>query len=224
MLASIRSVALAAAGLAACLFAGAAVGQAPQSPPVPDAPPSSTTAKPAEKAEEGDMLRIRGQVESVDETGARVQLSKGISIRVDIAPDTPVFSVNRISMSELAAGSQIGIRITASPISGENSVAADVLALGGFVPGELTGLNVRGVFKSLEKSGDKPALVVTDRGADRRFTLTKETAVWRLQPGRLRDIKAGEMISVLIVRDPSGQARAQRAVFGASPSGGQLPL
>lgn len=227
-----KLVALPAAWLAGCLLAGAAWSQAPspapQKPPapVPGAPSPatpSTAAKPAEKPDEGDMVRIRGQVESADATGARVQLSKGISIRVDIDADTPVFSAVRIALGDLPAGAQVGVRATAAPVAGENGIAADVLALGPSAPSELAGLNVRGAYKALDKSGEKPVLVVTERNADRRFTLTNETTYWRLQPAQLKDLKAGELISVLIVRDRSGHARAQRAVFGSSP-GGMLPL
>lgn len=220
-----------AAWLTAALAAGAAFAQspapAPASPPAPAAPSSPAspaTEKPSDKPDENNVLRIRGQVESIDADGVKVQLSKGISIRVDIAADTPVFSAARISMNELPAGAEVGVRSLAAPAAGDTSLAADVLSLGAAPPGDIAGLNVRGVFKSIDKSGEKPALVVAERGADRRFTLTNETTFWRLQNAQLKDLKAGELISVLIVREPSGHARAQRAVFGSPATGGMLPL
>ncbi|MBX9759632.1 MAG: hypothetical protein K2Y29_12735 [Beijerinckiaceae bacterium] len=54
--------------------------------------------------------------------------------------------------------------------------------------------------------------------------MTNETAFWRLQSAQLKDVKPGVLISVVIVRSPSGQAHAQRAVFGAAPTGSALPL
>ncbi|MBX9759631.1 MAG: hypothetical protein K2Y29_12730 [Beijerinckiaceae bacterium] len=154
--------------LASALGAGAAFSQAPA--PAPARPPAaSPTEKPADKTDESDTLRIRGQVESADASGVTVLLSQGLSIRVDIAPDTPVFSAARISQGDLAAGAEIGVRTLAPPASGENSLAADVLSFAMPAPADMGSFSVRGAYKSIDKSGEKPLLVVTEGGADRRL-------------------------------------------------------
>ncbi len=225
--------------LAGCLCAGAAFGQTPAPDPAPapipapvpakppaaaPAKPADSSAKPAEKADDNDTLRIRGQIETVDAAGVSVQLSKGLSIRVDIAPETPVFSAMRISQGDLAAGADVGVRTLAPSTAGENSVAADVLSFAMPAPAGIGGFGVRGAYKSVDKSGEKPLLVVSEAGADRRLVLTNETAFWRVQTAQLADVKPGGSISVVIVREPSGHAHAQRVVFGAAPTGVALPL
>lgn len=224
--------------LAGCLCAGATFGQTPApdpapvpapgkppvEPPAKPADPAAKPARPAEKADDNDTLRIRGQIESVDAAGVSVQLSKGLSIRVDIAPETPVFSAMRISQGDLAAGADVGVRTLAPSTAGENSVAADVLSFAMPAPAGIGSFGVRGAYKSIDKSGEKPLLVVSEGGADRRFVLTSETTFWRVQQAHLKDVKPGGSISVVIVREPSGHAHAQRVVFGPAPTGVALPL
>lgn len=227
-----------ALALLLCVAAGAAQAQAPRAQEEPATPSAPAPSKPApadpaqaqkpddkEKPDESSALRIRGIVDVADDKGVMVQLSKGISIRVNIEPGTPVFSATRISASDLKKGANIGVRTRNPAVAGENTAAVEVVALEPAAAERLTELSVKGALKTMDKSGENQVLVVTESGgADRRLAIGKETTFWRIQPAALKDVKPGVLVSVLIVRDSSGDASAQRAVFGSAPPGGMLPL
>ncbi|MFN3892788.1 MAG: hypothetical protein ACK4MV_20515 [Beijerinckiaceae bacterium] len=218
---ALRRVTL-AAGL---LIGGAAIGQTPTTPPDQQAPPTTgaqAAQKPAE--EESSAIRIRGLVESADAAGVTVQLSKGLSVRVDIAGNTPVYSVARIAISDLQSGAALGVRTRAAQGVGENTRALEVLSLEAAPAEQFPGMNVNGAFKSIDKSGENTVLIVSEKGADRRLTVTPETSIWRLRSAALKDVKPGVSISVLVARDATGEAGARRAVFGSPPPGTMLPL
>lgn len=211
---------------AALLLGGAALAQgqpapSPQ-PPAPKPAPAPSTQKPAQ--DETEALRIRGLVETADENGVTVQLSKGISIRVDIGADTPVYVVNRIQASDLQDGAALSVRTRAAQAVGENTSALEVLAVALTPPVEFPGMNVNGKFKAMEKADDKSVLVVSERSGDRRLSVSNETSFWRLQSAALKDVKPGVSISVLVGPGAGGGAGARRAVFGSTPPGAALPL
>lgn len=195
-----------------------------QSPPAttPDATPSGEVTKSA--PDESETLRIRGLVESADDSGVLVQLSEGIAIRVDIGADADVYSAARIAIEDLKGGDNLSVRTRSSQTAGETTSALEVLAFTTPRSSKLPAMGVNGTLKSIDESEERPMLVVTEGAADRRLTVTPETAFWRLQPAALGEVKAGMSISVLITREASGSASARRAVFATAPPGAMLPL
>lgn len=230
-----------ALALLLCVAAGAAQGQALRAQEEPAAPSAPVPSKPApadpaekqkpqkpdekEKPDESSALRIRGIVAAADEKGVMVELSKGISIRVNIEPGTPVYSATRIAASDLKKGANVGVRTRNPAVAGENTAAVEVVALEPAAAEKLTELSVKGAVKTMDKSGENQVLVITEAGgADRRLAIGKETTFWRIQPAALKDVTPGVLVSVVIMRDASGDASAQRAVFGSPPPGAMLPL
>lgn len=211
-----RNAALAACGLIyMCLSLGPASAQTPTpSPPAAEKP----------QQPEPDALRVRGLVDSVDQNGVVVQLSKGITLRVDLGSDVPVYSAARIKREEVKSGENLGVRTRAALGTGEAIAAGEVLISPGtsdFRPGDM---NVVGAFRSIDQSGERPLLVLAEKGAERRVALTDETTFWRLASARLKEVKAGMSISILLTRLPDAPAKAERAVFGSPPPGAMLPL
>ncbi len=197
----------------ACASVGVASAQMPSQP---------GAAKP--QAPEPEAVRIRGIVESVDERGVLVQLSQGINIRVDLQSDLPIFAAARIRREDLKAGDNVVVRTRAAQTTGEPAAASEVLASpqdSALPRGET---NVVGAFRAIDASGERPLLVVFDKTAERRIPLTSETSFWRLKPASLADVRAGMSMSILITREDSRPARAERAMFGSPPPGTMLPL
>jgi len=197
---------------------------APAAPSKPPAAAPEAAAKPAPEAPV--TLRIRGQVESVDAGGVVVQMSTGISLRVDLDAETPILSAARIKIADVKRGADLRIRTRTA--TGGTTVASDVLVVEApKVPGpdlELSGLSLRGELKGIEKSEDGQVLVLSEKGGDRRLPLSRETSFWRIDRAQIGDIKSGVSLSVVIVREPGGSAKPERAVFGTTPAGALLPL
>jgi len=203
-----------------------------QTPPSPPAAPEAAKQEPGDK--QSDNLRIRGLVERVDEGGAVVQLSQGLSIRVDLPAGANVMQAIRIPLEELKPGLELRVRTRAGASSAAAAgappatTAADVLVLG-LEPGraeaiDASEMSARGVLKAIDRTAEGVVLVLTDKGTDRRLQATSETTYWRVHGAALRDIRPGLLLSVLIVRAPDGAPRTQRAVFGLAPAGASLPL
>ncbi len=197
----------------ACASIGAASAQTSTQP---------GAAKP--QASEPEAVRIRGLVEAVDERGVLVQLSQGINIRVDLQSDVPIFAAARIRREDLKAGDSVVVRTRAAQASGEPAVASEVLASPQDSALPRGDTNVVGEFRAIDASGERPLLVVFDKTAERRVPLTSETSFWRLKPASLADVRAEMSMSILITREGSAPARAERAMFGSPPPGTMLPL
>lgn len=188
---------------------------------------AQTGADAAKEAPAPDALRIRGLVASVAPGAIALQLSKGISVKVELSQRTPMFAASRIEQKDLSPGTRLLAR-TRTGAQGAN-VAVDVMAMAEPQPGAaeaeaLPELTFQGALKAQEESAGERTLVLTDKGADRRVTLGPETTFWRLRQAGLDELKPGMSLSVVIIRDASGEARPQRAVFGPGIPGAQLPL
>ena len=186
-----------------------------------------TTAKPAAEQPqqpEAEALRIRGLIDSVDENGVVVQLSQGITLRVDLDSGVPVYSAARIKRGDVKAGENIGVRTRTALGTGESTAAGEVLvspSATDFRPGDM---NLVGAFRSIDTSGERPLLALGEEGAERRVALTDETTFWRLTSASLKEVKVGVSISILLTRLADAPAKAERAVFGSTTPGSMLPL
>lgn len=207
----------AAIAVCALVCAYAPIGEA-------SAQTSSQQAADKPQAAEPETVRIRGLVESVDERGVVVQLSQGINIRVDLQSDVPIFAAQRIRRDDLKAGDNIVVRTRAAQATGEPAVASEVLASpqdSAFPKGDSS---VVGAFRTINASGERPLLTISDKDAERRIPLTNETSFWRLRPANIADVRAGMSMSILITREDSKPARVERAMFGSPAPGAMLPL
>ena len=174
--------------------------------------------------DESEAVRIRGLVETTDTNGVVVQLSQGISIRVDISSQAPVYAAARLAITDIKVGDSVGVRTLSANTAGDPVAATEVIVM----PDEGTlspiGMSVTGAFKSLDKDGDRRVLVVTDGSSERKVTVTNETSVWRLRRASVSEVKPGVSISILVGRNDAGVAETQRIVFGSPPAGTILPL
>lgn len=174
-----------------------------------------------------DALRIRGHVMSVDSGAIALQLSQGISVKVELSQHTPMFSANRIEQKDLSLGTRLLAR-TRTGAQGAN-IAVEVMAMLQLQPGAaeaeaLPELTFQGALKAQEESAGERTLVLTEKGVDRRVTIGPETTFWRLSQAGLDELKPGMSLSVVILREANGETRPQRAVFGPGIPGAQLPL
>lgn len=195
-------------------------------PAFAQSPPSSAQGAPkppADNSGENAALRIRGIVEQADEGGVVVQLSKGINIRADIGSEAACFSATRIAIADLQQGEHLAIRARAAQAAGDTTSALEVLSVSTDQSPQFAAPGVTGVLKAIERT-DNTVLVVTEGGADRRLSVTKETSFWRLKPAALKDVKPGMSISVLITRDASGATASRRVVFASGQEGVAPPL
>lgn len=181
----------------------------------------------AKEAPAPDALRIRGLVASVESGSVALQLSQGISVKVELSQRTPMFLANSIEQKDLSLGTRLLAR-TRTGAQGAN-VAIEVMAMAEPQPGAaeaeaLPELTFQGVLKTQEESAGERTLVLTEKGVDRRVTLGPETSFWRLRQAALDELKPGMSLSVVILRDAGGEPRPQRAVFGPGIAGAQLPL
>jgi hypothetical protein len=197
-------------------------------------PPDVSASAPSAGA--GDLVRIRGRVESVSSGAVRLELSRGLWLRIDLSPDAPMFFVHRLDMKQIAPGARLRLRVK---IAGQGAVAAvEVMAMEDAksarepasesalqAEGEvLPELTLQGRFKAQEQEGEERTLVLADRGADRRVALTSQTTYWRLRPARLEDLKPGMSLSAVMRKNAEGRVVTQRAVFGDADSSADLPL
>jgi hypothetical protein len=198
-------------------LSGVAVAQSP-------APSPAEAAAKSKAPDESEAVRIRGLVEKADATGVVVQLSKGISIRVDIDALSPVYAAARLAVTDLKVGDSLGVRTQAATAAGEIMAATEVIIMpddGALNP---SGMTINGAFKALDKADDRPVLTVMEGSAERKAAITSETSVWRLRRASIADVKAGVAISILVARDGAGVAHTKRVLFGSPPAGAMLPL
>ena len=169
-------------------------------------------------------MRIRGLVETANATGVVVKLSQGISIRVDIEAQAPVFVAARLALADVKVGDNVGVRTRAALASGENVTATEIITLPEAEALGSMGMSISGSFKSFDKTPERPVLTLTEGAAERKVTVTNETTFWSLRPASVADLKPGVSISILVGRNPGGSAHTQRIVFGTPPAGSMLPL
>jgi len=181
------------------------------------------------------LMRIRGEVESVQPGAVALQLSRGLSLRLDLGASAPLFFATRLNPADLAAGARLRLRVKTG-LQGATA-AVEVMAMeearGAPVASDaeaqgdndiLPELTMQGAFRALEKEGEDRVLVVVDRGAERRVAVTQETTFWRLRRARIEDLKPGMSLSVVMRKAANGEPVAWRAVFGETIPGANLPL
>jgi hypothetical protein len=182
---------------------------------------------PATSAATIETLRIRGLVDSVNVGSILLQLSRGVSVQVDLYADTPMFIASRMEPKDLAPGARLRVS-TRTGAQGAN-VALEVMTMSNAQAGAaeadaLPELTFQGALKAQEEEGGEQTLVLADKGSDRRVNISPDTTYWRLRPAGLRDLKPGMALSVVILKDANGDSLPQRAVFGAPIAGVLLPL
>lgn len=202
------------AALAFAYFLGGLAGAFAQGP----------AAAPSQSGAASDLMRIRGEVESAQPGAISLQLSRGLSLRLQLAADAPLFLAARLDPSALASGAFVRLRVKTGPQGAP--AAVEVMAMeetpadGALLP-ELT---MQGAFKALEKDGEERVVAVVDRGAELRVAVTPETTFWRLRRARLEELKPGMSLSVVLRKSAEGAPVAWRAVFGETIPGANLPL
>lgn len=176
-----------------------------------------------------ENMRIRGSIQRVDGQTLVVDLSKGLSVRVEIQDSTPILVASHMDLAKMPIGADLRIR-TRSGTQGA-TVATEVMMLKGKIealPGEdnvLSDISVEGALMSVETDeGEKVIMVSEKGGGKRRIEVGKETAFWRLEVASIDKIKPGMAMSVMIVREPNQPARASRVVVGKALTGAALPL
>lgn len=173
---------------------------------------------------------------SVSAGAVSLELSRGLSLRLDLAPDAPMFFVSRIDPAELKAGARLRLRVKSGGQGSAAATAVEAMAMEDAPAGAraaaqteaegeiLPELTMQGAFKAIEREGEDRTLVLVDRGADRRLALTSETTFWRLRRAGLDELKPGMSLSVVMRKKPDAAPKTHRAVFGQSIPGADLPL
>lgn len=231
-----RSASFLFAFVCVCLHEARAQAPAPSPPaPSPPAPAPSAASAPA-TGSPGESVRFRGLVMSVSAGAVSLELSRGLSLRLDLAPDAPMFFVSRIDPAELKVGARLRLRVKSGGQGSAAATAVEAMAMEDAPAGAraaaqteaegeiLPELTMQGAFKAIERAGEDRMLAFVDRAAERRVALTSETTFWRLRRAGLEELKPGMSLSVVMRKDPGAPPKTHRAVFGQSIPGVDLPL
>jgi hypothetical protein len=174
-------------------------------------------------AQQPQMTRIRGTIESVDGQALNVKTRDGTPVTVKLVDGAPVRTVVRKSLADVKQGSFVGI--TAMPQADGTQKAVEIHifpeALRGTGEGHrpwdlmpnstMTNANVDSVVTGV----DGQELVLKYKDGEKKFIVPADVEVVMFAPAAMSDLKPGEKIFVVAAKKlPDGTLEAPAITVG----------
>jgi hypothetical protein len=168
-----------------------------------------------------DAMRLRGNIDSVVGELLRVSPSIGISIPVELKPQTVVQTLTKAQPTELKEGVQIGAQVRTQPDATLNAVL--VIIFPSSVQSQQQGeANLMiGHIVAQEKGEKGPVFTVKYTEGQKRITLTSDAQLWRAAQGQISDLRKGASVSLSAIKQADGKLITDR--ISVSPDGMSAP-
>jgi hypothetical protein len=174
-------------------------------------------------AQQPQMTRIRGTIESVDGQVLNVKARDGTPVTVKLADGAAVRTVIRKSMADVTQGSFVGIVAVPQPDGTQKAVEIHIFpeALRGTGEGHrpwdlmpnstMTNANVDSVVTGV----DGHELVLKYKDGEKKFIVPADVEVVMFAPAQMSDLKPGEKIFVVAAKKmPDGALEAPAITVG----------
>ena len=141
-------------------------------------------------AQAQDTMRLRGTIDSVNGELLRISPSVGITIPVELKPQTFVQTVIKAQAGELKEGVQIGAQVRTQPDATLNAVLIIIFATSEQATQQPAEANLMvGQIVAQEKGEKGPIFTVKYADGQKRITLTPDAQLWRVSTGQLSDLR-----------------------------------
>jgi hypothetical protein len=162
-------------------------------------------------AQAQDAIRLRGTIDSVNGLQLRVSPSVGISIPVELKPQTFVQMVTKAQAAELKEGVQIGAQVRTQPDASLSAVLIIIFATSEQAAQQPAEANLMvGQIVAQEKGEKGPIFTVKYSDGQKRITLTPDAQLWRVSTGQVSDLRKGSSVSLSATKEADGRLVTSR--------------
>ncbi len=166
-------------------------------------------------------VRLRGTIAAYDAGRLTVALREGGEARVTLPEALAVSALRRVALSELTAGTFLGVVAEPAPDGGLQAIAISVFPPGvrtrefqsAWDLGPNTSMN-NGAVEAVMESADGAAVTMTILGRSHRVAITPRTALLMGIPATRADLVPGAAVLVVGTRAADGTITVERMQVG----------
>src|ERR1700726_5138046 len=174
-------------------------------------------------AQQPPPVRIRGTIESVDGAMLMIKSREGTDMKVRMTDNGAVFGVAKTDLSEIKAGSYIGVSAMPEPDGTQKALAVHIFpenqrgAAEGFRPWDLRAgstMTNATVAQTVEGT-DGQNILVRYKDGEKKFVVPPETPIVAFVSGDKSELKAGAKIIIFgAIKKADGTLEANRVGVG----------
>jgi Cu/Ag efflux protein CusF len=174
-------------------------------------------------AQQPQMVRIRGAIESVDGPMLSIKSRDGTDMKVRMTDNVAVFAVVKTALSEIKEGSYIGVTAMPEPDGTQKAIAVHIFpenqrgAAEGFRPWDLRANSTmtNATVAETVKGTDGQNILVKYKDGEKKVVVPAETPIVTFVPGDKSELKAGVKIIIFgAAKKEDGTLEATRVNFG----------
>jgi hypothetical protein len=174
-------------------------------------------------AQQPPPVRIRGTIESVDGAMLMIKSREGDSMKVRMTDNVAVFGVAKTELSEIKAGSYIGVSAMPEPDGTQKALAVHIFpesqrgAAEGFRPWDLrpNSTMTNATVAETVKGTDGQNILVKYKDGEKKVLVPPGTPVVTFVAGDKSEVKAGAKIIIFgAVKKDDGTLEANRVNIG----------
>jgi hypothetical protein len=174
-------------------------------------------------AQQPPPVRIRGTIESVDGAVMTIKSREGESMKVRMTDNVAVFGVAKTDLSEIKAGSYIGVSAMPEPDGTQKALAVHIFpesqrgAAEGFRPWDLkpNSTMTNATVAETVKGTDGQNILVKYKDGEKKVVVPPGTPVVTFVAGDKSEVKAGAKIIIFgAVKKDDGMLEANRVNVG----------
>ena len=175
------------------------------------------------QAQQAPMVRIRGVIEAVDGPILAIKSREGTDMKVRMTDNAAVFGVVKTSLSEIKAGSYIGVTAMPEPDGTQKALAVHIFpenqrgAAEGFRPWDLRAGSTmtNATVAETVKGTDGQNIMVKYKDGEKKVLVPPETPVVTFVVGDKSELKPGAHIIIFgAVKKDDGTLEANRVNVG----------
>ncbi|WP_298378639.1 hypothetical protein [uncultured Bradyrhizobium sp.] len=177
----------------------------------------------AASAQQPPMVRIRGTIEAVDGAMLSIKSREGADMKVRTTDNVAVFGVANTDLSEIKAGSYIGVTAMPEPDGTQKAIAVHIFpenqrgAAEGFRPWDLRANSTmtNATVAETVKSADGQNILVKYKDGEKKVVVPPGTPVVTFVSGDKSELKPGAKIIIFgAVKKDDGTLEANRVNVG----------
>src|SRR6266702_1349760 len=177
---------------------------------------------PVAWAQQAPPVRIRGTIEAVDGPMLSIKSREGTDMKVRVTDNVAVFGVAKTELSEIKAGSYIGVTAMPEPDGTQKALAVHIFpenqrgAAEGFRPWDLRANSTmtNATVAETVKGTDGQNILVKYKDGQKKVVVPPETPVVTYVPADKSDLKAGAKIIASMKKLPDGSFETDRISVG----------
>ena len=174
-------------------------------------------------AQQPQMVRIRGTIETVDGNLLGVKTREGSDVKVRVTDNVAVFGVVKTSLSEIKQGSYIGVTGMPEPDGTQKAIAVHIFpenqrgAAEGFRPWDLRANSTmtNATVAQTVKGTDGQNILVKYKDGEKKVVVPPDTPIVTFVAGDKSEVKPGVKIIIFgAVKKDDGVLEANRVNVG----------